>query len=105
MALILKPKKENKIEIPGTDIELESLYVRIDFAGRMNGVLMEIAPMSFQNKQKFIEQKAVQSSVQMHTFSINIDNAIEEQSVSTAHKYAKIAFEQLGYEVEVDLNN
>jgi hypothetical protein len=104
MALILKPKKEKKIEIPGTDIELQSLYVRIDFAGRMNGVLMEIAPMSFQNKQKFIEQNPVLTTVQMNNLSINIDTAIEEQSVSSAHKYAKIAFEQLGYEVEIDLN-
>jgi hypothetical protein len=37
MALIIKPKGENTIEIPGADIQLQELYVRIEFAGRADG--------------------------------------------------------------------
>jgi hypothetical protein len=103
MALILKPKGEATIDIPGADISFKELYVRIEFAGRMDGKLLEIAPMSFMNRDKFIEGKPIVTNVPTTGFHVNIDVEIEAQSLETAHKYAKKRFEELGYEVSIDL--
>ena len=42
------------------------------------------------------------TDIQAGTFNATIE-AGEEQSLNTAHKYGKIGFEQLGYEVVIDL--
>lgn len=103
MALIIKPKGQNIIEIPGADIQLESLYVRIDFGGRADGKTIEFAPSSFKSKEKFVEGKSIVTNIPMQGMAVNIDTSIEVQSVETAHKYAKLYFEQLGYDVTIEL--
>ena len=103
MALIIKPKDKNVIEIPGADIQLKELYVRIEFAGRADGKSIEFAPMGFLSKAKFDEGKPVTTNLVMQTLSTPIDTTVEKQSVETAHKYAKLYFEQLGYDVTIEL--
>lgn len=105
MALKLLPKGEATIEIPGADILLNELYVRIEFAGRMDGRMLEIAPMSFKNKNKFIEGKPIVTNVSMAGFQVNIDINVETQSAETAHNYAKKRFEELGFDVVIELNS
>jgi hypothetical protein len=105
MALIIKPKGTNTIEIPGADIQLVDLYVRIEFAGRADGKSIEFAPMGYKSKAKFIEGKPLPTNIQMQTLQVEIDTAVESQSIETAHKYAKLYFEQLGYDVIVDLQS
>jgi len=101
MGLIVRPTNEKKIEIPGLDIELESLYVRIEFAGRTDGNTIEIAPIQYRDKDKFKQNKPCISNVPMHGFKVVI-NEEESQSIDTALKYAKEAYKQLGYEVEIE---
>lgn len=106
MGLIIKPKNENKIIISGTSIELLEVYARLEFAGRADGRKLEIVISIFASKQAF------QSGAGVLATNIKTKNTLveiletEKQSIITAHKYAKIAIEDLGYEVisEENLN-
>lgn len=98
MALIIEPKGEKKIEIPGLDIELPSLYVRLETANRADGKTVEIAFISCKNKEKFIEGKQCITSVPTGNIKIELEST-ETQSIITAHIAAKNYFEQLGYTV------
>jgi hypothetical protein len=103
MGLIIKSTEEKKVTIQGTDIELLEVYGRLEFAGRADGVTIEVAVSTYASKQAFKESASVLStSVQQGSFTTEIKDG-ESQSVETAHTYAKQAFEQLGFDVEIDL--
>jgi len=101
MGLIIKETEEKSIKIIGTDIALESVYGRLEFAGRANGKTLEIAIATYASKEAFESLASVISTdVQQGSFTVEIE-ATETQSIETAHKYTKLAYEQLGYEVEI----
>ena len=101
MGLIIKSTAEKKIKILGTEIELPQVYARIDFAGRINGVQLEIAtPVIFTSKEFYLKNQTIATSIEQTGLTANILPE-EKQSVETALKYAKQGLEQLGYEVEL----
>jgi hypothetical protein len=101
MGLIIKATEEKSIKIVGTDITLESVYGRIEFAGRANGRILEIAIATYASKEAFEESaSAMSTDVQQGSFTVEIQPT-ETQSIETSHKYTKLAYEQLGYEVEI----
>jgi hypothetical protein len=103
MGLIIKSTEEKKVTIQGTDIDLPQVYGRLEFAGRADGVTIEVAVSTYASKQAFKEGASVLStSVQQGSFTTELKDG-ESQSVETAHAYAKQAFEQLGFNVEIDL--
>lgn len=102
MALIIKATKDKTITIAGTDLTIPQVYGRIEFVARANGTSLEIATTTFVSKQTFEEGKPVFTDIP--SGNINATIALtEEQSLETAHKYGKLAYEQLGYEVIIDL--
>lgn len=99
MGLIIK----NNVTITGTTIELPEVYVRIEFAGRANGKTLEVAVSTYASKQAFkSDASVISTSVPMGNFSVELQEG-ELQSVETAHKYAKQALEQQGFEAIIDL--
>jgi hypothetical protein len=103
MGLIINSTEEKKITIQGTEIELPNVYARLEFAGRADGYKLEIAVATYASKQAY-ESKASQLSTNVPQGTLNVDlKEGEIQSVETAHAYAKAAFEQEGYSVEIDL--
>jgi hypothetical protein len=103
MGLVIKSTEDKKITIQGTEIELPEVYARLEFAGRANGVRLEVAVATYASKEAFKAGASVLStSVEMGNISQDVAEG-ELQSVETAHKYAKLAYEQLGYEVVTDL--
>lgn len=102
MALIIKTTETKTIEVPGLDLTLDELYVRLEFAGRADGKTMEIAPTSYKNKEKYLANDPCQTNVPINNLRVELERN-EMQSLETAHKYAKIAYEQLGYEVTIDI--
>ena len=93
----------NNITISGTQIELPEIYARIEFAGRADGKTLEVAISTYASKEAFRSGASVLSTnVPNGSFSTEIE-VVELQSVETAHKYAKLALEQQGFEVEIDL--
>jgi hypothetical protein len=102
MAILIKATEEKKITISGTGIELPSVYGRIRFLGDFNGKSIEGEVMTFANAQTFAEGKQLYTDVPIGNYKANLEEG-EVQSLETAHKYAKIAYEQQGYEVDIIL--
>jgi hypothetical protein len=101
MGLFIRPTEEKTIKISGTDIELNEVYGRIEFVGRQDGKTLEIATTTFVNKQTYAEGKPIFTDIPQGNFYTQLENG-EVQSIQTALDYAKIGFEQLGYEVTID---
>lgn len=92
-----------KITITGTEIDVPSVYGRIEFAGRADGKTLEVAVATYASKEAFTSGASVLSTnVQQGSFNAEI-LPTELQSIDTAHEYGKQAFEQLGYTVEIDM--
>lgn len=103
MGLIINSTEEKKITIQGTEIEMPNVYARLEFAGRADGKKLEVAIATYASKQAYKSGASVLStSVQQGSFSVEILPS-ESQSIDTAHEYAKQAFEQMGYTVEIDM--
>lgn len=102
MGLLIKEKKDKKIIISGADITLPQVYVRLEFAGRADGKTLEISMSTFASKVTFTEGKLLFTDVPQGNINVEI-LPTEAQSVEVAHKYAKEAYVQKGYDVEIDL--
>jgi hypothetical protein len=102
MALIIKAKGQKTITISGTDLKLSEVYGRIEFVGRANGTTLEIATTTFVSRSTFEEGKPVFTDIPSGNINATIETT-EVQSLETAHKYAKMAYEQEGYEVIIDM--
>ena len=99
MGLLVSATDSKKIFIKGSEIELPSVYVRLEFAARANGKTLEIAATTYASKEAFDEGTgAIFTDVQQGAFSVELQGG-EEQNLASAELYSKLAFEQLGYSV------
>lgn len=102
MGLIITSTEEKKITITGTEIEVPSVYGRVEFAGRADGKTLEIAVATYASKSAFQSKASVLSTnVQQGSFTVELKNG-ELQSIETSLEYVKQAYEQVGYKVEID---
>lgn len=102
MALIIKSNETKKIMIAGTSIELADVYMRLEFAARTDGKTIEVAGATYVSKSTFEESKPIFTDIQSGNLVAQI-KPTEIQSLETAHEYAKDAYTELGYTVEIDL--
>jgi predicted ATPase len=102
MAILIKATEEKKILISGTEIELLEVYGRIRFLGDFSGTSIEGEVATFANKATFLEGKMLYTDVPIGSYKSDLEPT-ETQSLETAHKYAKLAYEQMGYEVIIDM--
>jgi len=102
MAILIRSTEEKKITISGTDIELQEVYGRIRFLGDFNGKSIQGEVATFANIATFEEEKILYTDVPTGPYQSQLEVG-EVQSLETAHKYAKIAYEQLGYEVIIKM--
>lgn len=101
MGLIINSTEQNTITITGTTIEVPSVYGRIEFAGRADGKTLEIAVATYASKEAFESgASALSTNVPQGNLTVEIEPT-ELQSIETAHKYGKIAFDQQGYNVTI----
>jgi hypothetical protein len=103
MAILIKETEEKQIKLSGTDITIPEIYGRVEFVGRANGTTLEIGIVTYVSKQTFEENKVVFTDIESRSLMVNLEPN-ETQSLDIAHKYAKIAYEQQGYEVVIDLS-
>lgn len=101
MGLQIKSTVTKPIKISGTDIELQEVYMRIEFAGRANGKVLEISPMTYSSKQTYSENKPLFTDVQTTNYVVEL-LPTESQSIETALDYTKVVYERLGYEVVIE---
>jgi len=100
MGLLVSATSSKKILIKGTEIELPSVYVRVEFAARANGKTLEIAAATYASHEAYKDGAgAIFTDVQQGAFSVELVDA-QMQDLTSAELYSKLAFEQLGYLVE-----
>lgn len=103
MGLIINGTQDVKILIQGTDIEVPSIYGRLEFAGRFDGKKLDIGVSTYASKDAYntganiLSTNAPQGSISVELTEGQI------QGLETAHEYAKQAYEQQGYIVTIDL--
>ena len=99
MGLLVKSTETAKIIITGTTIEMPEVYCRIEFAGRANGITLEIASSNYASKLAFKEgANAISTNVPNGAFSVELQEG-EKQTIEMALAYTQYALEQAGYEV------
>lgn len=101
MGIFIRSTVDKKIKISGTDIELNEVYGKIDFVGRQDGKNLEIATTTYVSKETYVDSKPIFTDIPQGNFYTQLQ-AGEEQTVQTALIYAKLAFEQMGYEAVVE---
>jgi hypothetical protein len=100
MGLLVSATAEKKILIKGTEIELPSVYVRLEYAARANGITLEIAATTYASKEAFKDGAgAIFTDVQQGGFVAELQEG-QTQDLTSAELYSKSAFEQMGYLVE-----
>ena len=100
MGLIIKATPAKPIKIAGTVIDMTELYGRIEFAARADGRTLEIAVGTYVSEATFLQGMPIYTDVQQGSFQVQLADG-EVQSLDTALEYAKKAYEQLGYNVEI----
>jgi hypothetical protein len=100
MAILIKSNEEKSITISGTELKLESVYGRLEFAARADGKTLEILVVTYASSSTFESNQPIFTDVQQGSFSVEIEPS-ETQGLDTANKYAQLAFAQMGYTVEI----
>jgi hypothetical protein len=102
MGLIIESTENKKILITGTDIELQTLYGRVEFAARADGKTLEIALSTFASLEAF-EAKAsvITTNVPMGNLNVELE-AGQAQDLNNSLMYMKAALEQEGYSVIIE---
>jgi hypothetical protein len=100
MSLTIQSTEEKSIKIAGTEFTLESVYGRLEFAARANGLTLEISTATYVSKETYQQGMLLYTDIQAGNIVATLEEG-EIQSLETAYKYAKIAYEQLGYKVVI----
>ena len=100
MAILIKSNEEKSITILGTELNLESIYARLEFAARADGKTLEIAVATYASRATFESNQPIFTDVQQGSFTVEI-LPTELQDINSANKYASLAFSQMGYTTEI----
>ena len=103
MALIITPTQDKKIYVQGTSIELSSVYNRIEFGCRPNGITIELAFYTYADRAAYEAGNSLPTDLPTGNLTQNIDPLTQTQSVESAHELAKTYYESLGYNVTINL--
>ncbi len=102
MALIITPSTEQKIHVQGTTIELSSVYNRLEFGCRPNGISMEITFYTYADKAAFDAGNYLPTDLPTNNLTGDIDPLTQTQDLAAAHSLAKAYYESLGFIVSTD---
>jgi hypothetical protein len=102
MSITIKSTAEKQILISGTEFQLSEVYGRIEFSARATGTTLEIAVLTFISDATYLEGKNIYTDIPAGNINATLEPG-EVQSLETAHKYSKLAYEQLGYEVIINI--
>jgi hypothetical protein len=104
MALILTSTSQRRINISGTDLEISSVYLRIEFNSRMDGKTIDLNAAAYANKNMYLSGMPVSVDIVSPKVSMNIDPVSQTQGIDTAHQLLKSFYEENGYTVAIDMN-
>lgn len=109
MGLIITSTEQTTLKVKGFNGTIDSCYLRLRGFFQQDGRSMEIQCDSYHSKANFTNGESLPIQFQSEGAHqelpvIQCTIAIDEiQGVETCHKYAKQAFEELGYTVTIDL--
>ena len=102
MSITIKSTQEKPIKIAGTELAIESVYGRLEFAARANGLTLEISTATYVSKDTYEAGMLLYTDISSGNILATLEEG-EIQSLETAEKYAKLGYEQLGYEVLINI--
>jgi hypothetical protein len=102
MSILIKSTETKEILIAGTEFKLSEVYGRLEFAARANGETLEISVGTYESGDTYAQGMLLYTDIPAGNINATLE-PIEVQSIETAHKYAKLAYENLGYEVIINL--
>lgn len=101
MGLLVNATEEKKILIKGTEIEIPSVYVRLEYMCPKNGKQLYIGLHTYNSKEAYKNgAKEVLTDLLILNFGIELQ-ADEEQGLKSAEAYSKAKYEELGYIVTI----
>jgi len=101
MGLLVNATAEKKILIQGTEIELQSVYARLEYGARANGVTLEIAASTYESKDAYESGASILlTDVPMSNITVELEEG-QMQDLLSAELYSKVRYEELGYAVEI----
>ena len=103
MALIITPTTAKKIHVQGTQIELESVYNRLELGCRPNGTTVEVAFYTYADHAAYLAGNSLPTDLPSTNLIGDIDLATQVQGLAAAHDLAKAHYESLGFNVSIDL--
>jgi hypothetical protein len=95
MGILLQPNTE-LIKVHGTDIELTSVYARIQFTAHPDGSTISVTFKTYKDQSYFIANDELFTTIHAQTFDFAILET-ETQSIETALSYTAERFTELGY--------
>ena len=99
MGILINKTEEKSILIQGTEIEVPSVYGRIDFVGRGDGQTLECVVTTYASKEAYKGGSSpLTTDVPTGSFKVEELAPEETQGVETAHKYAIQVYNNLGYD-------
>jgi predicted ATPase len=102
MSILIKSTETKDILIAGTEFKLSEVYGRLEFAARANGETLEISVGTYVSGETYAQGMLLYTDIPAGNINATLEPT-EVQSLETAHKYAKLAYENLGYEVIINL--
>lgn len=102
MSILIKSTETKEILIAGTKFKLSEVYGRLEFAARANGETLEISVGTYVSGETYAQGMLLYTDIPAGNINATLEPT-EVQSLETAHKYAKLAYENLGYEVIINL--
>lgn len=97
MALIVK-----KTQFKNTSVDVENVYVRIQFMAMPNGKNVGSILQSYQSKVDYENRKTIETEVP-NNIQFELDTETQVQDVATVHQVVKSKLEELGFEVTIEL--
>jgi len=84
------------IFIKGTDIELDSVYARIEFKALPDGSTISVTFKTYKDQSFFLSGQELDTTINVQTFDFAILET-ETQSIETALTYTAERFTEMGY--------
>jgi hypothetical protein len=99
MGLLVKPDTR-KINVHGTPIELNEVYVRVEYFAHADGLTMDVKLQTYFDYSQYEVNEVILTDIPLNEFSVAIEPT-EIQSIDTAFTYSIQKFIELGYLAEV----
>lgn len=99
MAILITSNKK-RINHFFDGIEIESIYIKVEYKSFPDGKTIEVFIKTYLNKEDSLLEKYLYTDVPDNCFHVQIDT-YEEQNLEYATLYAIKRFESLGYKCEI----